>query len=358
MLLTDKGKPDTTARYVLWALAEHAHADGSNSYPSLLTIEYRTGLNETTIRRALRRLEDGKLITADGVTERGCTRWRLSMGIVRPESDQQALAERERERREQTASRVRKHRARASGDSAVTDSKPVTEMDAVTGAESVRNGPEVRYVTGAESVRNGRSAPRTSSEPVPEPVGNSSSSAEPPNEPQQAEPETPEVLDGELVDETDAPVTAQTITGEWLERCNKRPPSRVIGQVAKQIKTLLEENIEPDDIRRGLAAWMAKGYAPGAIPTFVNEAMNASPPARTAPAAAAGVGYDPQTGMTVFDRARARIAARTAARQQTGPNGYDPSTGMDLFDRAMERAKARDAANEDGGQPASSQEPA
>ncbi|CUW31727.1 hypothetical protein [Streptomyces reticuli] len=73
------------------------------------------------------------------------------------------------------------------------------------------------------------------------------------------------------------PVTAQTIVGEWLNRTSKRPPKAVIGQVAKQIKKLLDEGIAPDDIRGGLAIWMTKGYAPSAIPSFVNQAMNTTP---------------------------------------------------------------------------------
>lgn len=72
-------------------------------------------------------------------------------------------------------------------------------------------------------------------------------------------------------------VSAQTIVGEWLDRCAKRPPSQTIGQTSKQIKKLLEDGIEPNDIRRGLAKWMAKGSAPSSIPSFVNEAMNAAP---------------------------------------------------------------------------------
>lgn len=74
-----------------------------------------------------------------------------------------------------------------------------------------------------------------------------------------------------------SPATAQTIVGEWIDRCAKRPPSQTIGQASKQIKKLLDEGIDADDIRRGLARWMAKGSAPSAIPSFVNEAMNAGP---------------------------------------------------------------------------------
>ncbi|MFC8009106.1 hypothetical protein [Streptomyces cinereoruber] len=72
-------------------------------------------------------------------------------------------------------------------------------------------------------------------------------------------------------------VSAQTIVGEWLSRVNKRPPSNVIGQTSKQIKKLIDEGIDPDDIRAGLSRWMHKGSAPSAIPSFVNEAMNATP---------------------------------------------------------------------------------
>ncbi|WP_073951546.1 hypothetical protein [Streptomyces kebangsaanensis] len=71
------------------------------------------------------------------------------------------------------------------------------------------------------------------------------------------------------------PPTAQTIVGEWLERCQKRPPSSVIGQVSKHIKTLLAEGIAPDDIRRGIATWMAKGLHPSTLASVVNEVMNA-----------------------------------------------------------------------------------
>jgi hypothetical protein len=70
-------------------------------------------------------------------------------------------------------------------------------------------------------------------------------------------------------------VSAQTIVGEWLERCAKRPPQRITGQVAKTVKELLDEQIEADDVRRGMAAWMNSGKtAPSLIPGFVHEVMN------------------------------------------------------------------------------------
>ena len=86
-------------------------------------------------------------------------------------------------------------------------------------------------------------------------------------------PDPPPVADSD----TTRAVTAQTIVGEWLDRCRKRPPRQVVGQVAKHIREMLAEDIDPDDIRRGIAAWMAKGLHPAALASVVNEVMNRSP---------------------------------------------------------------------------------
>lgn len=128
-----------------------------------------------------------------------------------------------------------------------------------------------------------------------------------------------DVIDAEVLEEAAAEqpdkITAQTIVAEWLERAPKRPPGSVVGQVAKHIRVLLEEDhIDPDDIRRGIAHWMAKGLHPSTLPSVVNQVMNAGPSApRQAPGNAL---YDQATGTTVFDRARARLAARTAQEGQ------------------------------------------
>lgn len=67
------------------------------------------------------------------------------------------------------------------------------------------------------------------------------------------------------------------ITDEWLQRCAGRPPTSIIRQVEAEIMALVADGIPDDTIRRGMAAWMVKGYAPGAIPSFVNQVMNARP---------------------------------------------------------------------------------
>lgn len=73
------------------------------------------------------------------------------------------------------------------------------------------------------------------------------------------------------------PDTTDRLIGEWIEHCRKRPPGNVIGQVGKQIKNMLAEGIDPADIRRGLAGWHSKGLHPSALPSVVNELMNAAP---------------------------------------------------------------------------------
>jgi hypothetical protein len=72
--------------------------------------------------------------------------------------------------------------------------------------------------------------------------------------------------------------TAQTIVAEWIDRSKKRPPERVIGQVSKEIRQMLAEGIDPDDVRRGLAAWMTKDLHPSTLPSIVNGVMNAPTP--------------------------------------------------------------------------------
>jgi len=74
-----------------------------------------------------------------------------------------------------------------------------------------------------------------------------------------------------------APATAQTLVGEWIDSRRRRPPGAVIGQTSKALRAMLEEGIDPDDIRAGLRVWADKGLHPSALPSVVNEVMNAAP---------------------------------------------------------------------------------
>ena len=77
-----------------------------------------------------------------------------------------------------------------------------------------------------------------------------------------------------LVRSDDPPITAQTLVATWIDHCRARPPSNVIGQIAKHCAALLAEGIDPDAIEAGLAAWHAKGLHPSTLPSVVNEVLN------------------------------------------------------------------------------------
>lgn len=77
----------------------------------------------------------------------------------------------------------------------------------------------------------------------------------------------------------DPPTTAQTLVATWIDHCRARPPSNVIGQIAKHCAALLAEGIDPDAIEAGLAAWHSKGLHPSTLPSVVNEVLN--PPTAT-----------------------------------------------------------------------------
>ena len=78
-------------------------------------------------------------------------------------------------------------------------------------------------------------------------------------------------------------MTAQTLVGEWIDHCRKRPPDRVIGQTSRELGQLLDEGIDPEFIRRGLAEWHRRGQHPATLASFVNAAMNASSASRASP---------------------------------------------------------------------------
>ncbi|MBN0043095.1 helix-turn-helix domain-containing protein [Streptomyces actuosus] len=175
VLLTEKGRPDSTARHVLAVLAEHAHKDGSNSYPSVDLISYCTGYDRRTVQRALRRLEDGRLIRKTGEVS-GCRVWALDLRRKRPASDWEAVKADEEAERAAAAERKRRSRAKTVAHSAsvtVTDTECVTEGN-VTHSASGRHASRVRDVTHSASGRHALSAARTIKEPPQEPPENQS----------------------------------------------------------------------------------------------------------------------------------------------------------------------------------------
>ncbi|MFJ8855125.1 helix-turn-helix transcriptional regulator [Streptomyces sp. NPDC102437] len=175
MLLTDKGKPDTTSRHVLQALAEHAHKDGGGAHPSVVRIQYRTGYDRRTVQRALRRLEAGGLIQKTGETG-GRTIWKLALHLKRPATDWADLERLEEDERRAAAERQRRSRAKRVTHSAsvtVTDSPSVTDGD-VTHSPSVSHALEQRDVTHSASARHALNAALTTNQPSVEPPENPS----------------------------------------------------------------------------------------------------------------------------------------------------------------------------------------
>lgn len=170
MLRTSSGKPDTTARHVLQALAEHADKYGKNAHPSVTRLQYRTGFDRRTVQRALRRLEDAKLIGRDGAVQ-DRTRWQLSLNLIRPVTDWDDIERAEDASREAAAERQRRSRARRvthSNDVTVTTAEGVTNSD-VTHSDSARHALQMRDVTHFKSARHALSAAVTTNQPPVEP---------------------------------------------------------------------------------------------------------------------------------------------------------------------------------------------
>ena len=93
--------------------------------------------------------------------------------------------------------------------------------------------------------------------------------------------------------------TAQTIVAEWIDHCADDPPRRVIGQVSKELKTLLDEGIDPQRVRRAVAEWNRKGLHPSTLASVVHEISNRSTTTRTQ-----------QATDDLFDRAMQRAIDR------------------------------------------------
>lgn len=81
------------------------------------------------------------------------------------------------------------------------------------------------------------------------------------------------------IDDRDA--NAQTLIGEWIDNCQARPPSRVIGQLSKEIKTLLDEGQDYQQVRAAVQAWNTKGTHPSVLPSVLHELRNKRPEPRS-----------------------------------------------------------------------------
>jgi hypothetical protein len=81
-----------------------------------------------------------------------------------------------------------------------------------------------------------------------------------------------EVKSGQIVAPQADATAASTLIAEWIDHCSGgRPPSRVVGQVAREVGKMLDEGIPLADVRAGLAAWHAKGLHPSTLASVVHE---------------------------------------------------------------------------------------
>jgi DNA-binding transcriptional ArsR family regulator len=267
MLLTSKGKPDSTARHVLQVLAEHAHKDGSNAYPTLRRLRYRTGYDRSTVQRALRRLTDAHLITATGVTEFGVTIYRLALSKRRPASDMEELEAEEAAFRAAAAERKRRSRAKTVTDSApvtVTHSESVTDGD-VTHSESVRHALKMRDVTDSEYGCHTLSAALTSNEPVVEPVENRRPNGRRPTTGSQGLPTSGSAaLEQQRPDEVQNAASAEAVgcvIGLLPRALRDQLPNPVPKAVTDAIASELRRGLTADTlVARAERRWLAHGY--------------------------------------------------------------------------------------------------
>ncbi|WP_030957820.1 hypothetical protein [Streptomyces sp. NRRL S-378] len=69
-------------------------------------------------------------------------------------------------------------------------------------------------------------------------------------------------------------VSTQQMVAEYAAACPNRPPSAVLGQLARSVAKLLDDGIASAHIRTGLVRLREKALHPSVLPSLVNEAMN------------------------------------------------------------------------------------
>lgn len=105
---------------------------------------------------------------------------------------------------------------------------------------------------------------------------------------------------------------ARVLVGEWIDHCGDRPPSRVVGHVAKELGLMLGEGIPYVDVRAGLAAWHGRGLHPSALASVVHEHRTADQ--RTPRLSRREQEQAATDGM--YERMMARAAEREAAEME------------------------------------------
>lgn len=124
----------------------------------------------------------------------------------------------------------------------------------------------------------------------------------------------------------DAGSSAQRIVAAWVERCRKRPPSRVIGQISRDVKAMLGEGIAGEDVQAGLLEWQRKGLHPATLASVVHEVMNPTTNSNNPSPATTGASTArwPGSGSSRLDVASGFLSVHDPLRQKLGVPPHQP----------------------------------
>jgi hypothetical protein len=108
-------------------------------------------------------------------------------------------------------------------------------------------------------------------------------------------------------DSSSAEASAKDLLGEYIAACNRRPPSKTIGHLGKEIRLLLGEGFDPTAVRAGLDKLRAKGLHPSVLHSVVNEIVNGGK--STAASGAGGWSRSPAPGYVPYQNPGAPVPA-------------------------------------------------
>lgn len=213
----DNSQASEGALLVLLAIADFAHDDGTGAWPTVATLGRKARLSERGVQYAIRRLEElGELVVGYKAGPGGRNLYRVILTAMEGRNPLHPA---------ETAPRNPLHLG--------------GEADCTTEVQPT--------------------APITVNEPPVQP----SELLTPPSS-------ADEVVEGEFVEEK--PRTAQTLVARWIDSRDEKPVGRVVGQVSKLLKEMLDEGIAYERVEMGLVTWSRSGYGASALPSFVDNA--------------------------------------------------------------------------------------
>lgn len=204
------------ARLVLLAIADNAHDDGAQAWPSITTLVRKTGLAERTVQAAIKTLAKlGELDVEHNAGPRCVNLYRVLMTTPAGDAPPQEM-----------------HPA---GDAGVQEAHPTPAGDAPPPPQEMHPEPSV------EPSRNRRPSPTA------------------------REPAVVQVIP-----------TAQTFIAAYVDayraKAGHDPPRQVKGQVAKHLREAFDDGITPDTIKAGFVNWFEEDKHPATLPSFIEVA--------------------------------------------------------------------------------------